>query len=387
MADWRPWRPGLKFRRNFCELSAFSRLRLHRIRWVSLLVAAVITAGLVYLFVRSWRSFRSLDELPEVESAEVTEDILVIVPARNEEANIARVISSFPPGWVLVVDDDSQDGTAERAIANTAAVVYAPPLRPGQNAKSAACAAGAKATVSKWILFADADTWYAEEFLASAVDFADRAGLDLLSVFPAPVCKSLWELAVTPFTRALFFCSIDAGALRLPKNPKVLINGQCLLVRRSFYDFVGGHAGIVKNLMEDVALSRVAERHRAKAAVVRADKLAFARMYPQFLELLRGLARNSFRLLETRPEARTRPVLASILAAAWLPALGFLAWEDQMIAASVFAVVPTVTLWPWYGGPSAVLAPLGICLFQPIALWALIATVFGAKISWKDRSI
>jgi hypothetical protein len=354
---------------------------------VSLLVAAVITAGLVYFFVCSWRTFRSLDPLPQVESPDVTEDILVIVPARNEEANIARVVSSFPPGWVLVVDDDSQDGTAERAIANTAAVIYASPLRPGQNAKSAACAAGAKATQSKWILFADADTWYSEEFLASALDYADRAGLDLLSVFPEPVCKSLWECALTPFTRALFFCSVDTRVLRLPKNPKVLINGQCLLARRSFYDFVGGHAGIVNKLMEDVALSRVAERHGAKAAIVRADKLAFARMYPQFIELLRGLARNSFRLLETRPEARRRPVLASILAAAWLPALGFLAWEEQIVAASVFALVPTVTLWPWYGGPSAVLAPIGICLFQPIALWALLAAVFGAKISWKDRSI
>lgn len=357
---------------------------MRRIRWVSLLVAGVITAGLLYFFVRAWLSFRSLAELPHAESSDVATDILVIVPARNEEANIARVVSSFPPGWVLVVDDDSQDGTAERAIANTAAVLHAPPLRRDQNPKSAACAAGAKATVSKWILFADADTWYAENFLASALEYAERRGLDLLSVVPTPVYKSIWERAVTPFTRALFFCSVDSGALRLPKTPRVLINGQCILVSRTFYEFVGGHAAIINALMDDVAMSHVAERHRAATAVVRAGNLAFTRS-PKSFELLRGLARNSFRLLETRSETRRWPVVASILATAWLPALAFLIWEGKTIAASLFAAVPTIALWPWYGGASAVLAPLGICLFQPIGFWALLATMFGVKIGWKDR--
>ncbi len=354
---------------------------------MSLLIAAVIAAGLIFFSLRSWGSFRTLDELPEVDPVEVADDILVIVPARNEEANIARVVSSFPPGWVLVVDDDSQDGTAERAIANTAAVIHAPPLRPGQNAKSAACAAGAKATVSKWILFADADTWYSEEFLASALEYANGAELDLLSIVPKPVCKSPWEFALIPFARALYFCGVDARKLRPPKNSGVLIGGQCLLMRRSFYDFVRGHAGIVNELMEDVALSRVGERHRAKASTIRTDKLAFARMYPQFFELMRGLARNASHLLEAKPEARRGPVAVSILAAAWLPALAFLIWQKQTVAAALFAIVPTAALWPWYGGPSALLAPLGICLFQPVAVWALMAFIFGIKISWKNRPI
>lgn len=355
---------------------------------MSLLVAALVAAGLVFFFVRSRRNYLGLPELPQLDFAEPSQDVIVIVPARNEEKNIARVISSFPRGWVLVVDDESADRTFEIARANTAEVLAAPRLTPGQMGKPSACAAGAKATATDWILFVDADTWYAPEFLRSLLDYAETEQLEMVSVFPFQVRKSVVEKILLPYAFALYFCGVNPRTVNDPKSPQALANGQCLLIRRTFYDFIGGHAAVAKSVIEDVDLARLAKRHRGKVRVVRAEKMAFVRMYSSFAEIWRGFSKNSFKFLEANPGTGIQVILASIFAASWLPALVYLIWEEQWIATAVFAAIPAFVLAPWYGGVlPGWLAPLAIYLFQPIAINGMLLAITGRKTLWKGRPV
>lgn len=355
---------------------------------MSLLVAALVGAGMIYFFRKSRQNYLALPELPQLDFAEPAQDVIVIVPARNEERHIARVVSSFPRGWVLVVDDESTDRTAEIARDNTAEVIPAPRLTGSLKGKPNACAAGARATASDWILFADADTWYAPEFLHSALNYAEKHELDLLTVFPRQVTRTLAEKILLPYAFALYFCGVDAEAVNDPNSPEALANGQCMLFRRSFYDFIGGHAAVATSVIEDVALAALAKRHRGRVCVMRAERMAFVRMYSSFAEIWRGFSKNSFRFLEANPRTGRQVVAASILAASWLPVILWLARDEAWIALAVFAVLPAFVLAPWYGSVlGAMVSPVGIYLFQLIALNGMLVSLAGRKVLWKGRPV
>jgi chlorobactene glucosyltransferase len=355
---------------------------------VAAAIALVVALGLVYFFAKARRNYLALPELPSCEFGEPPQDVIVIVPARNEERNIARVVSSFPPGWVLVVDDESTDQTVAVARANTAEVIPAPRLQKGQRGKPNACAAGARATQSEWILFADADTWYAPQFLISLMSYAEREQLDMVSVFPRQVTRTLAEKILLPYAFALYFCGVNARRVNNPLDMEALANGQCILFRRSFYEFIGGHHAVSGSVIEDVDLAIRAKRHRGRVRVLRAESLAFVRMYTGLVEIWRGFSKNSFRFLLANPGTGVQVMMASILAASWLPVLFILALQEWWWALTGFAALPVFLLAAWYGGVlEALAAPLAIYLFQLIALNGMLLTLTGRKTRWKGRPV
>ena len=151
----------------------------------------------------------------------------MIVPARDEETNIARVVKSFPQDTVIVVDDDSEDDTAEEARKAGAGVLPAPQLLAQSLGKSNACAAGAKVLRSRWVLFTDADTRFEEGFLDAAVACAESNGLSFLSVYLKPEFRSFAEQTLVPCAVALYFCGVSPSG-----NQASLFNGQCVQFAR-----------------------------------------------------------------------------------------------------------------------------------------------------------
>ena len=352
-----------------------------------LLAAAVVAVGIIVAFVRSRRNYLQLPELPRGEFKEPSQDVIVIVPARNEESNIARVVSSFPAGWVLVVDDDSTDATAMIAKQNTAEVIYAPRLAKGLAGKPNACAAGAKATVSDWILFVDADTWYAPEFLGSLLDYAEREQADLVSVFPRQVTRSFWEKVLMPYAFALLFCGINGKNMNNPASSDAMANGQCMLFRRKFYDFIGGHASVASSIIEDAEIAYRAKRHHGQVRVLRAENMAFVRMYAGFTEIWNGFSKNSFRFLQNDRKMGIQVFLSSMFILSWLPLMVMLARTEQWIPLALLGILPTLVLTPWYGGLSSILTPLAIYAFQLIALNGMVTALLGIKVNWKGRPV
>src|ERR1700677_4701448 len=96
--------------------------------------------------------------------------VSAIIPARNEEATIARCVESLAPqdglDEIIVVNDQSSDSTGAIVSRLAAAisklrVIDAPPLPQGWMGKNFAVSLGtraAAAAASDWLLFTDADT-------------------------------------------------------------------------------------------------------------------------------------------------------------------------------------------------------------------------------------
>jgi hypothetical protein len=97
--------------------------------------------------------------------------VSIIIPARNEEHNLPRLLRSLAaqpvtPKEIMVVDDGSTDRTAELARQLGATVIPSQPLPDGWRGKTWACHQGANDSTSDRLLFVDADTWFEPDGLA-----------------------------------------------------------------------------------------------------------------------------------------------------------------------------------------------------------------------------
>ena len=347
----------------------------------SLLVALGIAVLFIAFFVRSRFNYLAIPKLRAAKTgAASAPDCMVVIPARNEEAVIARAVKSFPHDTVIVVDDHSEDGTAEAARRAGAGVLPAPELLAQSIGKSNACAAGARVLRSRWVLFADADTWFDEGFLAAAVAAAEASGLSFLSIYLRPEFESFAESVLVPCALALYFAGVSPRG-----DPAGIFNGQCVLVRRDAYDFIGGHAAVITSVIEDVKLAQLAQRHRLKFSTAR-TRLGHVRFHPG--GLWSGFERNAFRFVMISPLIGLTIFFASFVAALWLPVLIWLAVDKEWAALIAFALMPWAVLGVWYRNPlRALLVPLGIYGMFAIITNGFSAALTGRQLEWKGRPL
>lgn len=348
--------------------------------------AALIAIGILVLAFKARLNYLRLPVLPAGSLPEA--DVTVIIPARNEAANIERAVRSFAEVDVVVVDDASSDGTPALARGAGAQVIAAPPLPEGHLGKPNACHAGSLASITDWLLFVDADTWYEPGFAGQFVAYAQREKLEMVSAFPRQHTKSFFEKVLLPYAFALYFTGVNADRVNSAVSREALANGQCLLIRRDTYRRLGGHGAVATSIIEDVALARRAKRHGVHARVIRAEAYGHACMYENLGAIWRGFEKNSFRFLLVNPLSGAIVVTASIVLTSYLPVLASLLATGNWVAAAGFAVLPGLALWPWYGGARAIaLTPVAIYLFQAIALTAMCKTLARRKTNWKGRPV
>lgn len=358
--------------------------------WVGLALSLLLAA----FFLRARANQRKLpqlrlpDEGPSSETpsakntlADAPPDCMVVIPARNEAGFIGRAVSSLPHDSVIVVDDFSTDSTAQEAGKAGAGVIPAPKLSGSASGKSNACIAGARTITTKWILFTDADTHFAPGFLDATIGTAESSGVALLSVYLDPEYATVWERVIGPYLVALFFCGANPRA-----DVANAFSGQCLLVRRDAYEFLGGHSAVLNDLTEDVRLAALAKRHRLKFGIVRANGLGRAR----FRDLRGMVQRGARRFMIGSPGLGLMILMAALLMSAWIPVFAWLLANDEGRLAAALVILPFLLLWRWYPRGSASAAALAL----PVAVYAALPMIghglvsaLSGKTEWKGRRI
>jgi glycosyltransferase involved in cell wall biosynthesis len=345
---------------------------------VSVWVALALGLGLVALLWRARRHYLALPEIRQLDepSAVFPPDCMVVIPARNEAGNVGAAVRSLPPDSVIVVDDFSDDKTADEAREAGAGVLSAPPPLDGAVGKSNACMEGARVLTSRWILFADADTRFQPGAVNAMVAAAEAAQIAFLSVYLKPEFQTMSESAIAPYGVALYFCGVNPRA-----DAASAFNGQCVLVKRDAYEFVGGHRAVLGYVCEDVKMAALAQRHRLKFALARAPGLGSVRIHPA------DFARNASRFVLVKWWMGAWVVLTAAAWVLWLPVLVFLLVRNQFAAALAWLVVPSVYLGAWYGWARAILAPIGIYAILPRLFHGALGAMTNRHFEWKGRVI
>jgi glycosyltransferase involved in cell wall biosynthesis len=227
-------------------------------------------------------------------------DVSIIVPARNEEANLAACLESLIAQTgvafeIIVVDDASSDRTPEiaRSFAGVRVISLLPDPPPANwTGKNNALVAGAKSARAEWLLFTDADTVHLPGSLARALDEAKKQQADLLSYSPEQLVATFAERAVMPVIFAELAAQYPPHKVREENSRVVAANGQYILVRRVAYDAVGGHAAVATEILEDVALARLFRNAARRVHFRYGGDAVRARMYRNWPQLREGWTKN-----------------------------------------------------------------------------------------------
>jgi hopene-associated glycosyltransferase HpnB len=241
-------------------------------------VAALSVAIWVYLiFFRGgfWRADQRLEQTAAPDGDDWP-DVAVIVPARDEAPLIGRSLSAlmgqdYPGRYaVILVDDDSRDGTADiaRAVDHRVAIIQAAPRPAGWTGKLWALASGIERAAeslpdARYILLTDADIEHHPATLRDLVAKAEAEGLDLVSLMALLACGTPWERLLVPAFVYFFQKLYPFAWVNQPEHRTAAAAGGCILVRRQALAAAGGMAAISGALIDDCALARLIKRHGA----------------------------------------------------------------------------------------------------------------------------
>jgi chlorobactene glucosyltransferase len=228
-----------------------------------------------------------------------------IIPARNEEASIARAVESVAAqlgiGEIIVVDDHSTDRTAaildelSKRIAKLK-VLRAGELPAGWTGKNYAVATGAAVATGEWLLFTDADTYHLPGSAAHALADAARHGADLVSYSPEQETRTFWERALVPFVYWRLSQRYPFDRVNDARSADAAANGQYILVRHEAYEAIGGHAAVAGEVLEDVALARRVKEGGYRIFFAAGQGMVQTRMYRSFGDMWEGWTKNLYPL-------------------------------------------------------------------------------------------
>jgi len=333
--------------------------------------------------------------------------VSILVPARNEEKNIARCVQSllafdYPAFEVLVLDDQSNDNTRSilEKLSRTHSrlqVLDGDPPSGGQVGKSWACSQLARRAQGELLFFTDADTFHQPETLRTIVTAFEGEQADLMTGFPRQEVHTWGERFLVPFFSWAMLCFNPlALAYKLSHPALSSALGQMMLFRREAYLAIGGHEGVVSSIVDDLMLAGKIKSNKMRWRVIFIADLISCRMYHNSREAINGFAKNLFAAFDFR----LLPflfVFIWIVVMFWEPliVLMFIVFgKTPHIQGSYLSVCLGLSLILWLLPYIYMGVPVGLALLYPVTILAIVLVAFKSlrdsligTLLWKDRKI
>lgn len=328
----------------------------------------------------------------------------VLIPARNEEANIGATIRAVLanqglPVEVVVLDDHSTDQTAQ--IVNSFArrdrrvrLETAPALPKGWCGKQHACHVLAKHARHSILVSIDADVRLSPDAVERIAGLMERGGPDLASGVPRQELGTFSDRLLLPLIHFVLLGFLPMHAMRWTRLPAFSAGcGQLFVARRNAYEQCGGHAMLPNSLHDGIKLPRVFRRAGLRTDLFDATDIANCRMYQTNVDTWRGLAKNATEGLAAPGTILPMTILLlggqvlPIVLIALAPMLSGTGLLVAVVATTLAALPRFVAAWRFKQPiASALLHPLGVLGLLAIQWCSLARHLAGKPSEWKGRS-
>ena len=292
------------------------------------LASTALAVWLYLIFARGafWRCSQR-DDWPSPQ-VPARPPVAAVVPARNEADCIGQTIASllaqdYPGPWtVILVDDDSSDGTAE--IAHRGAdgnerlkVVRSRGLPAGWTGKLWAIKQGIDAAAALpqppvYVLLTDADIVHATDSVSRLVAHAERNALVLTSLMVKLHCESFAERIAIPAFVFFFQMLYPFVWVNRRQSSVAAAAGGCMLVRADILCKAGGMDAIRAALIDDCALAKVLKAH-GPIWLGLTERVRSIRRYPAVSDIRRMVVRSAYAQLSYSPLVLGGTVVAMAL--------------------------------------------------------------------------
>ncbi|HEX4180058.1 MAG TPA: glycosyltransferase [Caulobacteraceae bacterium] len=328
--------------------------------WILIFGVLPLAIWLHMIFGRGdfWRAAER-DDRDEPPAPAHWPSVVAVVPARDEADVIARSVGGllaqdYPGDFrVILVDDQSSDGTGETAIAAARTlgaearltVMGGQPLPAGWTGKLWAVSQGvarAEEGAPDYLLLTDADIGHAPDNLRHLAARAEAGGYVMVSLMAKLSCANAAERFLVPAFVFFFQMLYPFAQVNRPASKVAAAAGGCMLVRREALAAAGGIAAIRHEIIDDCALGR---RMKARGPVWLGltERAVSIRPYETVGEIGRMVSRSAYAQLGYSALVLAgviagmiliyvAPPAAALFGTGWLRACGAVAWTLMAIS-------------------------------------------------------
>jgi hypothetical protein len=329
--------------------------------------------------------------------------VVVIVPARNEQANVGACLESligqdYGNLRIVAVDDRSTDGTGAvmKALAEAHGgrmeMIRVAELPAGWLGKTHAMAMAAQDAIAwdrpEYLLFTDADILFRRDAVRRAVAQAQATQADHFVVLPTTIVKSLGEGMLLAFLQVMSLWAVRLWRVEDATAQRDAVGvGAFNLVRTAAYERLGGFAAAPMEILEDLELGRRVKRAGMRQRVAVAPRMVSVHWAAGALGIITGMTKNLFAVF------RFRPVLVLGAAAGMgvfcLGPVAMLGFRGTRVA-GIIALTAVAGLYGLSGRTSRIL--WGYAVGFPVAaaavmysmLWSMAVTLVRGGVNWRE---
>ncbi|MGA2486126.1 MAG: glycosyltransferase [Roseiarcus sp.] len=373
---------------------------------VASLVAAVALVIWIYLVAGRGGFWRAGERDGGGPSSPVWPDVIAVIPARDEADGVGHTVESllrqdYPGSLSLIlVDDESADGTADVARLAAAAIgrmdrltiIPGAALPAGWTGKLWAMKQGverADAAAPEFLLLTDADIVYPPDTLRRLVSQSLSEGLALSSMMAKLRCESFAERALIPAFIFFFQMLYPFSWVNDRRRATAAAAGGCMLVLREALQAAGGIEVIRGSLIDDCAMARILKK-QGPIRLSLSERVISIRPYSTMDEIRRMVVRSAYAQLRYSPLLLAValagltfvfvvPVLAALFGHGAAQIFGLLTWV--VMAAAFQPTLRFYALSPLWGP----ILPAIALVYMAFTLESAYQSVRGRGGLWKGR--